>query len=406
MASNDLPALDNAMLLIRRQSVATSMFINLLLKRYLLDINMKTILPMQRQTHVKFTLICILALLLTACGGNTRQDSGPRGPVNLSSVNNAVPKYERQTRAGNPNTYVVFGKRYYVKRSNKNYRSRGIASWYGKKFHGRKTSNGETYNMYAMTAAHKTLRIPSYVRVTNLENGKVIVVRVNDRGPFVNNRIIDLSYAAAHKLGITRKGTGLVKIAVVGPGQIGIPVSRKPQPKLARLHTKPTTPATTTETTRWQHRDSIAETNIAAIEEDPNPDNFGVVSGRPANSQTGLTKKSPKVQTRKQTSTNPIKPKVPSPGFQRAHEKPTQKFTGTHKVYLQVGAFFDKKNAQRLLEKVRALGNTSSRIFKSNKNNRTLYRVRVGPIVNVDQVDQVAARLTGQGIRNTRVVID
>jgi len=361
---------------------------------------------MKVHTLFKYTLVCTLVLLLAACGNNTRRDSGPQRSVNLSSVGNAVPKYERQTRAGNPNTYVVFGKRYYVKRSNKNYRSRGIASWYGKKFHGRKTSNGETYNMYAMTAAHKTLRIPSYVRVTNLENGKVIVVRVNDRGPFVNNRIIDLSYAAAHKLGITRKGTGLVKIAVVGPGQIGVPISRKPQPKLAQLHTKPSSPVVTAETTRWQHRDSVMETNASAQDTEPDPDDFGVVSGKPANSQAGTAKKSTKTQTRRQASTKEIQPKVPSPGFQRAHEKPKQKFSGSHKVYLQVGAFYDEKNAQRLLERVRALGNTTSRIFRGNKNNRTLYRVRVGPISNVDQVDQVAARLTGQGIRNTRVVID
>jgi len=365
---------------------------------------MKTILPVQFQSLIKYTLICILTILLSACGDNTRRDSGPSGPVDLSSVRNAVPKHERQTRAGNPHTYVVFGKRYYVKRSNKNYRSRGIASWYGRKFHGRKTSNGETYNMYAMTAAHKTLRIPTYVRVTNLENGKIIIVRVNDRGPFVSNRIIDLSYAAAHKLGITRKGTGLVKIAVVGPGQTGVPITRKPLPKIARLQTTPASPAKKPETTRWQHRDTITDTSISEREDDPNPDNFGVVSGRPKNTRSSSAK-AKKAQTRKQARTKHIKPKVPSPGFRRAHEKPKQKFTGSHKVYLQVGAFFDEKNAQRLEAKVRALGNTT-KIFKGQKNNRTLYRVRVGPITNVNQVDQLAARLKQQGIRNTRVVIE
>jgi rare lipoprotein A len=99
------------------------------------------------------------------------------------------------------------------------YKERGISSWYGKKFHGRKTSNGETYNMYAMTAAHKTLPIPSYLQVINLDNGKSVVVRVNDRGPFHDNRIIDLSYAAASKLGFAQNGTGKVELRALEPGQ-------------------------------------------------------------------------------------------------------------------------------------------------------------------------------------------
>jgi rare lipoprotein A len=130
-----------------------------------------------------------------------------------------VPKHEKRTRAGNPPTYVVLGKRYYVMKESTGYHERGTASWYGKKFHGRKTSNGETYNMYAMTAAHKTLPIPTYLQVTNLDNGKQVVVRVNDRGPFHGNRIIDLSYAAASKLGFAQNGTGRVELRALEPGQ-------------------------------------------------------------------------------------------------------------------------------------------------------------------------------------------
>lgn len=371
-----------------------------------MDINMKTLLSHPIQLQIKFLLTGTIIFLLTACSGKTQRNSTPSRSVDVSSVPNAVPKHERQTRAGNPNTYVVFGKRYYVKRSNKNYHSRGIASWYGRKFHGRKTSNGETYNMYAMTAAHKTLRIPTYVKVSNLENGKVIVVRVNDRGPFVNNRIIDLSYAAAHKIGITRKGTGLVKIAVVGPGQIGVPISNKALPKLAKLHTKPVNPSINSETTRWQHRDTIADTSISDTDEDPNPDDFGVISGKPKKTQTLPNKTAAKTRSAQTISPKRIQPKVPSPRFRKIHEKPQQKFSGSHKVYLQVGAFFDEKNAQRLRNKVRNLSKTTTQIFKGNKNNRTLYRVRVGPITNVDQVDQLAARLNQQGIKHTRVIID
>jgi len=169
--------------------------------------------------HIRFVLLHLASLLLlSACSFNTR-DSGPSQPMDFSHLPNAVPKYEKRTKAGNPDTYVVLGKRYYVMKSSRGYVERGIASWYGKKFHGHKTSNGEIYNMYAMTAAHKTLPIPTYVQVTNLNNGRQVIVRVNDRGPFHENRIIDLSYAAASKLGITGTGTGLVELRAIEPGE-------------------------------------------------------------------------------------------------------------------------------------------------------------------------------------------
>ena len=122
---------------------------------------------------------------------------------------------------GNPPSYVVHGKRYFVMDSAAGFKQRGIASWYGTKFHGRRTSNGEIYNMHAMTAAHKTLPIPVWVHVRNLDNGRTAVVRVNDRGPFIEGRIIDLSFAAAKKLGITLPGTAEVEITVIEPGQSG-----------------------------------------------------------------------------------------------------------------------------------------------------------------------------------------
>ena len=176
---------------------------------------------MQREkSTTRTTLIASLAglLVLSGCSFSSR-DYGPSRPMNFSHLPDAVPKHEKRTRAGNPSSYVVHGKRYYVKKESTGYVKRGIASWYGKKFHGRKTSNGERYNMYAMTAAHKTLPIPTYLQVTNLDNGKRVVVRVNDRGPFHGNRIIDLSYAAASKLGFVQNGTGRVEIRAVEPGQ-------------------------------------------------------------------------------------------------------------------------------------------------------------------------------------------
>lgn len=132
-----------------------------------------------------------------------------------------------KSASGNPSSYVVFGKRYYVLDNAHGFVQRGTASWYGRKFHGRKTSSGETYNMHAMTAAHKTLPLPSYVRVENLANGKTVVVKVNDRGPFVGDRIIDLSYAAAQKLDVVGPGTAKVEISVVNsPTDSSRPVVR------------------------------------------------------------------------------------------------------------------------------------------------------------------------------------
>lgn len=171
-------------------------------------------------TTARSTLLATLAglLLLSGCSLSSR-DSGPSKPMSFSHLEDAVPKQEKRTRAGNPDTYVVLGKRYYVMKESTGYVERGTASWYGNKFHGRKTSNGETYNMYAMTAAHKTLPIPSYLQVTNLDNGKSVVVRVNDRGPFHGDRIIDLSYAAASKLGFAQNGTGRVELRAIEPGE-------------------------------------------------------------------------------------------------------------------------------------------------------------------------------------------
>jgi rare lipoprotein A len=138
----------------------------------------------------------------------------------MDAIPDAVPRAEPRSTRGNPVAYEVFGKRYFILAKAEGYRERGVASWYGPTFHARPTSSGEPYDMYAMTAAHKTLPIPAYVRVTNLSNGRSIVVRVNDRGPFVDNRIIDLSYTAAYKLDMTRAGTAFVEVEVVTPGTL------------------------------------------------------------------------------------------------------------------------------------------------------------------------------------------
>ncbi|MDQ8038840.1 MAG: septal ring lytic transglycosylase RlpA family protein [Rickettsiella sp.] len=172
------------------------------------------------------TFIFILILALSACSSITssnrryplQNDKPPSFRINVNKIPNAVPKTEPLSKRGNPKSYVVFGRRYYVMKSAKGYHAKGIASWYGMKFQHFQTANGDIYNVAGMTAAHKTLPLPTYLQVTNLRNGKKIIVKVNDRGPFVNNRLIDLSYAAAIKLDMTGTGTAPVTIQAITPG--------------------------------------------------------------------------------------------------------------------------------------------------------------------------------------------
>ncbi len=179
-------------------------------------------------------IILLLALLVSACGGGGGsggggggggggyyKDDGPPAnvPANLDSIPDAVPRVEPLARGPN-RPYTIMGKRYVPDTSGQAYRKRGMASWYGRKFHGNKTSNGERYDMFAMTAAHTTLPIPSYVRVTRVSDGRQVIVRVNDRGPFLHNRVIDLSYAAAHRLGMVGPGSVEVVVERIMPEQI------------------------------------------------------------------------------------------------------------------------------------------------------------------------------------------
>ena len=258
-------------------------------------------------------------LFLSACGSvgitSTSSDKAPGKQVDVSKIPNAVPKEEPRSRYGNPKSYVVFDKRYYVMESNKGFVEKGIASWYGTKFHGRRTSSGETYDMYAMTAAHKNLPLPTYVKVTNLENGKHIIVKVNDRGPFHENRIIDLSYTAATKLDIVKKGTGLVEIRAVGPDQ-----------------------------------------TISA----------------------DLTKAAPVVSS----------PTVNNEGG----------------FYIQVGSFSKLVNAEGLKQKLGPIGKDKINISPVVVSGNTLYRVRIGPLTDIDQADSIVSNLTSYGVNEHRIV--
>ena len=178
----------------------------------------------QSKNYTRWLLLLCLVPVLWSCGFSSgvfeADDSAPRHHVDINSIPDAIPRKEPISRYGNPDSYYEMGQRYYVMESGEDYVEKGVASWYGSKFHGRRTSSGEIYDTYGMTAAHKTLPLPTYARVTNLHNFRSVIVKVNDRGPFVDNRLIDLSYAAAKKLGITKHGTGLVEIRAITPGKI------------------------------------------------------------------------------------------------------------------------------------------------------------------------------------------
>ena len=182
---------------------------------------------------MKIVWIVMVTAFLAACSttspgpqrGGFYKDDGPgdKPPPNLDAVADAVPRNEPLHRTAN-RPYQALGRQFTPMTSLQPYRERGMASWYGRRYHGNKTSTGETYDMYAMTAAHPTLPLPSYARVTSVANGKSVVVRLNDRGPFLHGRVIDLSYVAAHRLGILQAGSGMVEVESIIPGR-SAPVS-------------------------------------------------------------------------------------------------------------------------------------------------------------------------------------
>jgi rare lipoprotein A len=264
-----------------------------------------------------FAAALILALLASATGCTTArlQPSPtapmppplvtPSTPVDLLAIPDAVPRYEPRSVRGNPAFYDVFGKRYFVMPSPNGYVERGVASWYGPGFHAARTSNGERYDMYAMSAAHKTLPLPAYARVTNLTNGKSVVVRVNDRGPFKEGRIIDLSYTAATKLDMLKSGTALVEVRNLTPETAAAP----PPPRPAEL-------------------------------------------------------------------------------------------------YVQAGAFQDRNNAQRLVDRLQSSGHARAFLRDDSSKGKPFYQVRVGPIDSAEEFDRTVAQLKTAGLTDARLAVD
>ncbi len=259
---------------------------------------------------IHYLVLCMVLLLLPQVASASwfshlfeKKDSAPTQTVDISKIPNPVPKPEPKSRYGNPETYEVNGKTYSVLDSSEGYDKRGYASWYGTKFHGHRTSSGEPYDMYAMTAASKTLPLPTYVRVKNLQNGRSIIVKVNDRGPFHSNRIIDLSYVAAKKLGVVKHGTALVEVTAI-------------------------------------------DTRTAIKHGTINPNN-----------------------------------------------QPPEKA----KFYLQIGAFSNRSNAQRLANKLRTLIGAPVKLRPGRHQAVPIYRVQIGPFLNDGATARVASVIESSG---------
>ncbi|ABI55530.1 septal ring lytic transglycosylase RlpA family protein [Alkalilimnicola ehrlichii MLHE-1] len=313
----------------------------------------------------------LLALFLTGCstvsgpsgeeGGpfaGRSPDGGPSNPPDLSQVPDAVPRDEPRARYGNPARYEVFGQTYYVKDSAEGYDQEGIASWYGTKFHGRRTSSGEPYDMYAMTAAHRSLPLPTYAEVTNLDNGKRVVVRINDRGPFVDNRIIDLSYAAATRLDMVDAGTAPVRVRTV-------------------------TAADSLRTARPGDRAPAGDAQAASTV----PDDDGAdAAGLPA---VAL----PEGERLVVTSGEDAPEAAANPSRDNGAE-------ASGRYFLQLGAFGQEANARRLRDELD--GKLSAPVAVHSANG--VHRVKVGPLADMGAVDQAHGELERQGLRDFHLV--
>ena len=326
------------------------------------------------------------ALLLGGCAevsllshGAKRLNSSYNSPATTTASIGDIDRGE--AKLGNP--YQVYGIWYYPK-ADPGYDETGIASWYGEPFHGRKTANGATYNMHHMTAAHKTLPLPTDVRVTNLENGRSVIVTVNDRGPFAHSRIIDLSYRAAQLLDMVNQGTAKVRVQVINGGG-----------------------------------NDFGETTIAAKPVTPESEKNNVAAAPRAVVQAGTLAPPPNAKA----AAAPTVAALPSPSAAPAStsadmqvasattgttsdagERVTMQPVGDSEIFIQAGAFIDYNNANILSARLASLG--PAKVSQVLINGQDFYRVRVGPVANINEADEMLVNLLNTGHRDARIIIE
>ncbi len=292
----------------------------------------------------KCIFLCLVFLLPSSCGVYEVKDSAPSNYTKKwDEIPDAVPVDVTPSKYGNPETYEVFGKRYYPVDSSDGFSEKGIASWYGKKFHGRRTSSGEVYDMYKMTAAHKTLPIPVFVEVSNLDNGRKAIVKVNDRGPFHEGRVIDLSYAAATKLGVAATGTANVFIRVVDKN----------------------------------FGKDVAVASTGAI-----VDNVAVGHASIDHTAIDIT------AIGNAAVDNAIEPSVVS----------------DDKLFIQVAAFSDESNAINFLRTLNNEGFRDVRMYIDSKTGNSVYRVKIGPLASQSVAEKVLVQLEQKNHKKLKIV--
>jgi rare lipoprotein A len=364
--------------------------------------------------------VCIVLALLAACStgrgrGGYYKDDGPDAnpPSNLDSVPDAVPKIEPLASGANK-PYNIFGRSYVPDVSGGPYREQGRASWYGKKFHGNSTSNGERYDMYAMTAAHRTLPIPSYVRVTRVSNGKTVVLRVNDRGPFHSDRIIDLSYVAAYKLGMLGPGSTEVVVERITPDQIRNWKAAPAPANVAQANAEPVSRAASgSASTPISPATGMAAAGGAAIA------GAGAATASTSTATSAAVALTPNLPpTAQLLPPTPPAPAVdPAPAARAdiaATSKPTTasaapsgqlsataaRSPGTPvppgSMYLQFGAFSEQARAQALAQRLsEQLSPELGRTVHVDQNASNLYRVRIGPFAGREAATQAQSAAQG-----------
>ena len=343
------------------------------------------------------------------------RDSVPDEIPDVDAIPEPEVTNEPRSAVGNRKSYAVLGKKYEVLDDAKGYVETGVASYYGKKFHGRRTSNLEVYDMYAFSAAHKTLPLPSFARVTNLDNGKSVIVRVNDRGPFHSGRLIDLSYAAATKLGYVSQGTARVEVRALMPGETGSVYASgkddaaKPQPSPAPakattasspmdrlVASVPAVPAagkpgsgTTAASTdyRFDMRQDGKAMSAAEFDAWMKSRQVRIATGKPGKPLPATTATTPNTAPASPQTTQPtVAPPAPHETVAKSGER----------VILQVASFAGRANADRALAMLQGAGIATAALSDGDANGQKVWRLRVGPLA-LDAASELAARISGLG---------